>query len=632
MRIVIFLIAIALPLTSTAITMYQSKVRLIEQSLVSPAEIKQWRSDILFPHLYEQWLSQNITTLSPADVDIFLKDPENNAAAWFFTPKWHAELIRREDWQSINQAFADESDPDLICYYLQSQQELNLPIDESKVASLWDSGLSRPDHCDPFLIDWISKQPDAESLVWKRQLRAFYSRNGKLLRYLNRFYETADSKSHGQFLAEVYGNPRHIVSQHYNPDSSKMHELALAAVNRMAYQDPRSASNLWLQIVKATPAITQQQIREASRYLGIAMAKQALPEASYWLSIADPKGEDEDVQHWRLQIALTKKDYNTVISYYQQLSDGLKRKDQWRYWYGYARLKTDGSLSDDNPLKALSKQRLYYGYLAAGTLGITPSLNAEPDYPPVAMQQLTNRNEIKRAQKLFESGDIIRAQVEWNLLVRNLDNELQHTAAELALTWGWYAKASQSAGWSGRYDLIHLRYPNAFDQIVNSQAEKLDLPNYWIYGVMRQESRYENTAVSPAGAYGLMQILPSTAKQTAKRFGIPFSGTEALFDPQTNIEIGSQYLHELLGRFDHPVFATAAYNAGPSRVNAWRELFPNDIKIWIESIPFDETRNYVKSVLVYSQIYALTNESDWHLASWTHPNDALATLIFDSSN
>ncbi|MDX1344069.1 MAG: hypothetical protein R3227_16985, partial [Reinekea sp.] len=91
MRIVIFLIAIALPLTSTAITMYQSKVRLIEQSLVSPAEIKTWRSDILFPHLFEQWLSHNITTLSPADVDIFLKDPENNAAAWFFTPKWHAE-------------------------------------------------------------------------------------------------------------------------------------------------------------------------------------------------------------------------------------------------------------------------------------------------------------------------------------------------------------------------------------------------------------------------------------------------------------------------------------------------------------------------------------------------------------
>ncbi|MDB9894752.1 transglycosylase SLT domain-containing protein, partial [Reinekea forsetii] len=105
----------------------------------------------------------------------------------------------------------------------------------------------------------------------------------------------------------------------------------------------------------------------------------------------------------------------------------------------------------------------------------------------------------------FLAGQTARAQVEWNLWVREQANGVQHSAAELALNWGWYAKASQSAGWSGRYDLIHLRYPDAYGAFIEDQADRLNLPAFWLYGVMRQESRYQHAAVSPAGAHGLMQ-------------------------------------------------------------------------------------------------------------------------------
>ncbi len=626
MRSIILLLLFCYPLVSNASNIYQTKVRLIEAALVDREELLSWKDDLLFPHLYEQWLSLNIKSTTQTEINAFLDNPDYRGAAWFLTPKWQQELIRRKDWQAIHSQFSNEPDADLICYYLESEKQLNLPLSTAKIEELWASGLSRPDHCDPFFIDWITSNDRAEQLIWDRQLKAFYSRNGTLLTYLNRFYTSKTGQDIGKFLTEVYQNPKRIVSQQYNPDKSHMRELALAAVNRMAFQDPRSASNLWLQVVKATPGISATEVRAASKYLGIAMAKQALPEAAYWLTIADPSRKDEQVQHWRLQIALSEKNYEFIVYEYEKLDRNLQNEPQWQYWYGVAKLKTEGTVSADNPLISLSTRRLYYGYLAAGVLGLPPSLDAKPNYPVVTTTKLNAMPELKRAKKLYESGDTVRAQVEWNLVVRNLDNATQHAAAELAMEWNWYAKASQAAGWSGRYDLIELRYPNAYQAIVNAQSTKLDLPNYWLYGVMRQESRYETTAVSPAGAQGLMQIMPNTAKQVAKKLKVPYSNPSDLHDPNLNIIIGSQYLSELLKRFGHPVYATAAYNAGPSRVDLWRDRFPNDISVWIESIPFDETRNYVKSVLAYSQIYALTANTGWHLASWTNPTEGFATL------
>lgn len=624
MRFLCILSLCVLSLPVFASSDYATKISLIKESLVDQQEIQRWDSHLLFPHLYGEWLTHNIQTISSDQADAFIEDPNNKAAAWFFKPRWRKELVRRKDWKEIEYAFVLHEDPVLVCHFFEARKALSLPIPDAKIESLWLSGQSRPDHCDPFFKEWIASRSDSDKLVWDRQIKAFYSRNGTLVRYLNRFYKSESAKTDGQFLSTVYNDPKHVVSKSYDPNSDRMHEVALAAVNRMAFRDPRSASNLWLAIVKATPNITQTEIRKASRYLGIAMAKQALPEAAYWLSIADADRSDEEVQHWRLQIALTQKDYAQVLSLYDQLSGKLKGSNQWKYWSGIARLKQDGYLSNDNPLYDLSTRRLYYGYLAAGVLGKEPTLGTNRDYPPTNTAALKNAQELQRAKALYEAGEVTRAQVEWNLYVRNKDNQTQHAAAELALSWGWYAKASQSAGWSGRYDLIHLRYPNAFNAIVSDQTNKLELPRYWVYGVMRQESRYEHTAVSPAGALGLMQVMPATASQTAKKHKLPYSGKSDLHVPETNITIGTHYLDDLLKRFDHPVLATAAYNAGPSRVNLWRERFPNEMTIWIESIPFNETRGYVKSVLAYSQIYALTHETDWHLASWTQPVGAFA--------
>ncbi len=605
---------------------FTTKQERIQTKDLSHSQILTWKNDLLFSHLYQQWLSKNIESISAKQATEFISNSEFKAAAWFFESSWWAELIRREDWPQVETALANSKDAHWACHYLLARQAQKKSLADAKIKSLWLTGKSQPDHCDPIFALWIPKQADADQLVWDRQIKAFYSRNSKLVRYLNRFYQSGDFKSDAAFLAKVYQDPKLVITQTYKPDSSRMREIALAAVNRMAFRDPRSASNLWLQIVKVTPSITKDEITKASRYLGIAMAKQALPEADYWLSIADSEKKDRIVQHWRLQIALSSKDYTRVLSLYQSLHSSLKQTDQWQYWSGIAQLTIDGYLKNDNPLYNLSQRRLYYGFLAAGVLGKEPSLNSNPNYAPITLTALEKKPSLKRAKALFDLGDLERAQVEWNLTVRNLDNQTQHAAAQLAFNWGWYEKSSQAAGWSGRYDLIDLRYPNAFQSLVEKYTDELNIPEYWVYGVMRQESRYMTAAVSHAGAHGLMQIMPATASQVSKRYKLPFSKTKDLHNPTTNIAIGSHYLDELLERYQHPVYATAAYNAGPSRIDVWQTRFPNEITIWIESIPFDETRNYVKSVMAYSQIYALTLNHDWHLASWLTPQKVVAKL------
>jgi len=617
---------------AVASTDFDAKLERIDQAKLTEAQLFEWQEELLFPHYHEHWLTQNITTLDAGQVKRFRQNPANRAANWFFQPKWRDELVRRQDWVTINRVFANQSDPERICYYFESRQALDQPLDTDAIEKLWLSGRSRPDNCDPFFKGWLDGLSDPTPVVWQRQLAAFYARNGTLLRYLNRFYRDQESQQLGQFLVRVYDDPTAIISQRYDPSSEQMRGLALAAVNRLAYRDPRSASNLWSQIVKASPAIDPADVRTASRYLGIAMAKLPLPEAAYWLAIADPDKDDELVQHWRLQIALSQEDYPAIVAYYQDLSPSLQRSDQWLYWYGLARYKTEGQLADDNSLIALSGQRLYYGFLAAGVLGTEPSLNANPQYPPRDSSKLAQQPELRRAKALFLAGQTARAQVEWNLWVREQANGVQHSAAELALNWGWYAKASQSAGWSGRYDLIHLRYPDAYGAFIEDQADRLNLPAFWLYGVMRQESRYQHAAVSPAGAHGLMQLMPRTARQVATQHKVPYATTADLQQPGTNIALGSNYLSDLIKRFENPVYATAAYNAGPSRVIQWRERFPTEMTIWIESIPFDETRGYVKSVLAYSQIYALTTKTGWRMSAWTAPgisfvsNDSMALV------
>ncbi|MFG1496576.1 transglycosylase SLT domain-containing protein [Saccharospirillum sp. HFRX-1] len=607
---------------------YNQALQSLNQNDLDFADLNRWKHLPLYPHLVTHWAMRHPDAI---DIDWFanqLLKPEWQAAGWEFRQTWLEELAQREQWYRyvlFDQAWAGAGHP---CRRFQAQQALGEPLADEQLRQLWLTAESLPDYCDPFL-ERLKQADDYNELVWQRQLLAFEARNSAMLRYLNDQYDEPQWLQRGQRLRAIYLSPAGLFNQPYNPDEAWQRDLALAAIDRLAFRAPQIASNFWVDLIKLTPDFSRADIQATSGYLGIAMAKLALPQADYWLGIADPKHGNEEIQHWRLQVALADNNWMQIASLYRALDESLQDSSQWRYWSAIAEQHLDMGDTSEQQLASLAQERSYYGFLAAAALDQPAELNLD-EYPPIKTRRpIAERPDLQRALALYEAGDIVRAQIEWNLALDEFTPEQMMEAAQLAQSRHWYHKASQTAGMSGRYGELTLRYPTPFADLVGELTETAAVPRHWLYGVMRQESHFMTQARSPVGARGLMQLMPYTARSMAIKSGLNYHGEDDLNDPTLNITLGRNYLDQMQRRFGHPVYATAAYNAGPTKVTSWLDRYPADLRVWIESIPFDETRNYVKSVLTYAQIYAMRDGQNWTLASWLdQPN--LASLGDDS--
>ena len=598
---------------------YEHALSRIEDNAFPFEELDEWEDHLLYPHLVTHWVDSNLEQVDADWLTPLLARGEFEAAGWYTRHKWLAELARREAWRDYLE-FARVSDIEgALCQTMTAEENLGGTVSSAGLRKMWLTGDSLPESCDPFLPR-LQGLNDFDELVWQRQLLAFGQRNGGLVRHLSGLYRNPDFKVRGERLRDVYNDPASLLKAAYRPSDAWQRELALAAIDRMAYLDPERASNLWVQVIRATPELNVDDIRSRSAHLGEAMAKLALPAADYWLGIADPNQTRTDLQHWRLQIALSKGDWSGVRQLYQGLPNSIRGTGQWRYWQAMALSQTGEPDAADALLEPLAGERSYYGFLAADALNRPIELGTEP-IPSLDTRQspLLAESGFQRAKALFEAGDITRAQLEWNLTGRSFSRDQWLEAALIAQSWQWHHKASQAAAWSGRYGALDLRYPTPWREQVSTLEQALNVPSYWIYGVIRQESHFMTDAESRVGALGLMQLMPYTAQQIASEHALTFQEDWDLTHPDLNLELGTRYLGMMMERFGHPVYATAAYNAGPSRVDRWLERYPGDLRVWIESIPFDETRGYVKSVLAYAQVYAARDRSEWRLAQWLEP-------------
>jgi soluble lytic murein transglycosylase len=201
--------------------------------------------------------------------------------------------------------------------------------------------------------------------------------------------------------------------------------------------------------------------------------------------------------------------------------------------------------------------------------------------------------------------NLTSARAEWNYALERMSDKEQLAVAQIALNLGWYDQSIRTANHAEAKDALKYRFPDAFREPLMSYSKQNSLQSPWVFAVARQESMFIYDAKSPAGALGLLQVMPETAKRTASKNGIPYSNSSNLLEPQKNIQIGSAYLRNMLDFFDNdPVLATAAYNAGPGRVQQWLAVRPTTDDVWVETIPFKETRQYVQNVLAFTVLYA----------------------------
>jgi soluble lytic murein transglycosylase len=259
-------------------------------------------------------------------------------------------------------------------------------------------------------------------------------------------------------------------------------------------------------------------------------------------------------------------------------------------------------------LSELATQRNFYGFLAADRIGRPYALErAELDLTQMELDAVARHPAVRRALELRALGERPEARREMAWLMERLNDRELLALAEYARRIGWARQAIAATIATGQWDHLDLRFPLAHEGPMRANASARELQPSWLFAVARQESAFMSDARSSAGALGLMQILPSTARLTARRFDIPLASNWQLLDEEKNIQIGSRYLRQMYDRYDHNrILASAAYNAGPGRVDRWvREREPNPADVWVEGIPYRETRDYVQNVLAYALIYSM---------------------------
>jgi soluble lytic murein transglycosylase len=347
---------------------------------------------------------------------------------------------------------------------------------------------------------------------------------------------------------------------------------------------------------------TPSQQREITEKFALALSAKSHHAAQLWLDKLDFNSLSKDMLQWRLSQALKQQDWHRLIVEIKQLSSKHKDDLKWKYWYAKALIETDLVERGEYLLQQLANERHYYGFLAASYLNIPVNLKDRPlEFSLADKQNIIRYPAAKRAFEFHSIGRHQKARSEWNYLVTQLTSREKLIAAKLANENQWFDRTIFTLAKVGYLDDIDLRFPKAFDKEINHHARLQKIAPAWAFAIARRESSFMTDANSPVGAKGLMQLMPKTARSLKKST----ITNRYLLNADNNIKLGTKYLKILLDKNKgNQVLATASYNAGQSRVKRWVGKGKTvSADIWIETIPYKETRNYVKSVLAYQEIY-----------------------------
>ena len=524
---------------------------------------------------------------------------------------WLRWLGKKREWETFQQEYPKLVQPEqeLACFALQARlerQQDSTALDEAR--PLWFSLLDMPESCMPLMERLVAdKRLDADA-VWERVRRLLEAKKLQQAKIFARYLPVGQEPD-AKTLEAIADKPaRHIVKLPANFAATRLgREMALYALQRMARSDPGVAAAQWQGIEgRFTPA----ERAYAWGQIAWQAAYRHMPEALAWYeraAVAEPTvALAEEQLAWKVRAALRAHDWTTVRQAIEQMPPQLAGDPAWVYWLARA-LDAHGKPQEAKALYLkIAGRPNFYGNLADEELGRTIAVpsRALPPTEEESAQAVANPG-LRRALGLMRLDLRIEGVREWNWTVRGMDDRQLLAAAEFARRQDVFDRAISTAERTLVQHDYGLRYLAPFREYVDPMARELALDNGWIYGLMRQESRFVMNAKSAVGAKGLMQLMPATAKWVAKKIGFTDFHATKVADMDTNVMLGTHYLKMVLAGLDnHPVLASAAYNAGPSRARKWRADQPLEGAIYAETIPFNETRDYVKKVMSNAIYYA----------------------------
>jgi len=559
------------------------------------------------PYLEFDAFKKRASQAKPIQVEKFLQRYASYPFVYHARGKWLKVLARRGDWENYLEFFDGRENTRLRCLAFQAKLKLGqLENLNDEIAKVWLRGYSQPRECDPAFAYFLESYADAEQAIWLRIEKAFKARRPNLARHLSKKLDP-QAQAIVETWSRAHQRPERSLKQLAEAkDTPRNRAIIVHAIDRLARKDSLKALENW-NLIRDHFAFTQEQIDQSQLRIALSAALQHEPEARSLLSSLDPGIMNDQAYLWLARIQLRNREWSGLMNTINRMPTHLHQENEWQYWLSRS-LEAEGHLVDSLALlEQLSDKSSYYGFLAADKLKREYRIEQE-DAASAELDEdsfLNANPHMLRARELFYLDRLVDAKREWFQALRYLDQDQIKQAATLASKWQWHDSAIRTVAKTPHRNDFSLRFPMPYKRQVLESAQARELDPSLIYGVMRRESLFDPLARSSVGALGLMQLMPSTARLVARSLGMKRPRKSDILRVDNNIRFGTQYLRTVMNRFDNNVaLAAAAYNAGPRNVKRW--LPKNSVMsadLWVETVPFGETRNYVQAVLAYSTVF-----------------------------
>lgn len=561
----------------------------------------------LLPWVDYYRLRMQLETVGDDAVQAYFTRHEGSYAVEKMRGEWIRVLAKNRRWGEILSQFPKllAPEPDTQCFALQARMQTGDKAALDEAMALWNALLEPPEACQTVLDSLVSEKRVQAEDVWARIQRQFEANRLQWARQTMNYLPDSQTPDAKLFATISERAAAHIGKPPGNWSATRMgRELMALAVQRAASNDPGFAA--------ARLESLQDQLHVSERQwawsqIGLQAARRHMAETLQWYARAGDLPLSEEAAQWKVRAALRAGEWGIVQKTIDAMPPGLAAKPEWVYWLGRAH-KAAGRSTEANLLFGrIAGEPHFYGNLADEELGRT--IVPPPKAAPLSREEIARAaatGGLQRSLAFFRLDLRTEAVREWNFSLRGMNDRELLAAADLARRNNIYDRAINTADRTVKEHDYSMRYLAPFVEQVRPAARTQSLDDAWVYGLMRQESRFITNAKSSVGASGLMQLMPATARWVAKKIGLRDYDHGRVNDTETNLLLGTSYMRMVMESLDnHPVLASAAYNAGPGRARKWQD--PNralEGAIYAESIPFSETRDYVKKVMSNSVYYS----------------------------
>lgn len=564
-------------------------------------------------------------------IEAFLNNTLNSPLPFFLKAKWLHHLAQTDQWDMYLKHYQENEyrSVSLKCYFIQASiARKKTGQAKPKAQTLWQTHIALPKACRPVIRFLRKEKLITGSMVWSKARLAMEKGKLNQAKKIGRDLSETGRRSLNFWIA-TYKTPKKVtraIPAYISPVVRQA--IFMQGIQRLAYSEPELALKT-LEQRAAQYGLNQQELADLQSRISLRFAYQYHPKASTYLAKIDQASKNEKTLDWELQVAIRESNWVSYLDLYALLPEKQQHETRWRYWKARALSELNQTQKAQPIFKALAQKRNFYGFMAADRLNQPYQFNPTPSQKKSLSKMAQKYPQLKVIQELIAINWKLSLKREWYHLLDHIDENDFEAIANFMSDWNQHNLAIQTISKVKKWDDLSLRFPTPYKQPVLQAANKNTIDPAWVYGVIRRESAFSPNISSSVGAVGLMQLMPKTARYIGRKLGFKKRQYTRLTSPESNIKLGSAYLSYLHKKYNGSrVLATAAYNAGPHRVDQW---IPKDTIMsadqWIDTIPFSETRAYVKAVLEYTTIFkSMLNKKYDRLENFMHPIGLPKTL------